>query len=250
MSPKPAAMRQIRPNAERFGGIAVTWLGHSAFSLVSPQGTVVLVDPWIMGNPACPVSHRDPARVDLMLLTHGHFDHIGDAVELAKRHPPEVVAVYETCHWLDGKGVQNTRPMNKGGSQTLKGIRVTMVHADHSCGILDEGRILYGGEAAGYVIEFENGMRVYHAGDTNVFGDMKLIAELYQPEVAMLPIGDLYTMSPKEAALAVRLLGARTILPMHHGTFPPLTGNPETLKALVRDVDCEVLSPRPGEVLR
>lgn len=247
---KPAALRQPRPGAERLGGLTLTWLGHSAFHFLSPKGVSGLLDPWIMGNPACPASHKTFPRLDLMLISHGHFDHIGDAVELAKRHQPEVVAIFETCLWLEGKGVQDTRPMNKGGRQALKGIRITMVHADHSCGILDDGKVVYGGEAVGYVIEFENGFTLYFAGDTNVFGDMRLIGELYKPDAACLPIGDLYTMSPREAAHAVRLLGTRLVIPMHHGTFPQLTGRPEDLRALVRDVDCEILDPKPGEALR
>jgi L-ascorbate metabolism protein UlaG (beta-lactamase superfamily) len=138
--------------------------------------------------------------------------------------------------------------MNKGGTQKIGGIEVTMVHADHSCGILDEGRILYGGEAAGYVLTFENGYRVYHAGDTNVFSDMRLIAELYRPDAAFIPIGDFYTMGPREANLAARLLGCPKVVPMHHGTFPLLTGRPEALKELLQDLSwVEVLSPEPGK---
>ena len=248
--PKPAALRQPKPNAERFGGLEITWLGHSTFLFKSPKGQVVLVDPWVMGNPVCPPSHRNLPKIDLMLITHGHFDHIGDAVALAKQHACPVVAIFETCLWLESKGVTDTKPMNKGGTQAFGGIRATMVHADHSCGILDDGKVVYGGEAVGYLIEFENGVKVYHAGDTNVFGDMKLIGELYRPDVACLPIGDLYTMSPKEAAVAVRLVGAATVIPMHHGTFPALTGRPEALKALVMDSASEVLDPKPGEALR
>ena len=250
MSPKPSALRKPKPNAERLGGAVLTWLGHSTVRIQTPTGKILLIDPWVMNNPACPTEHRKFERIDLMLITHGHFDHIGDAVELAKLHKAPVVAIYETCHWLGSKGVKDVFPMNKGGSQTLAGVHVTMVHADHSCGILDDGKILYGGEAVGYVIELENGLRIYHAGDTNVFGDMKLIADLYQPEVACLPIGDLFTMSPKEAALAVRLIGARTVVPMHHGTYPALTGRTEALQALVRDTAAEVAVLKPGESLR
>lgn len=156
------------------------------------------------------------------------------------------------CHWLESKGVENTSPMNKGGSQQqVGGVRVTMVHADlvHadlSCGILDEGKIVYGGEACGYVVEFADGQRLYHAGDTNVFGDMALIRELYEPEVAMLPIGDLFIMGPREAAAAVRLLGVKKVIPMHFGTFPPLVGRPQELRKLVAGLGVEVVALEPG----
>jgi L-ascorbate metabolism protein UlaG (beta-lactamase superfamily) len=160
------------------------------------------------------------------------------------------VGIYELCHWMEGKGAEGTAPMNKGGSLVVSGIRVTMVHADHSCGILDDGKIVYGGEAVGYVIEFENGYRVYHAGDTNLFGDMRLIGELYRPDLVILPVGDRFTMGPREAACACRLLDARLVIPMHFGTFPLLTGTPDGLREEVRGIDgLEILALKPGESL-
>ena len=230
--------------------IRIIWLGHSTFKVISPEGTVILIDPWVKSNPACPESARQFDRLDTMLLTHGHFDHIGDAVELAKQHAPEVVGIYELGHWLESKGVGNIHPMNKGGSQPIRDIVVTMVHADHSCGILDDGKIIYGGEAVGYVIEFTNGYRIYHSGDTNLFGDMKLIGQLYSPHLAMLPIGDLFTMSPREAAHACVFVGAKTIIPMHFGTFPALTGTPEKLREMTRHLpDLEIIKLKPGEAM-
>jgi len=231
-------------------GNKLTWLGHGTFKITTAGGKIVLVDPWVMGNPACPEALKKFDRIDTMLITHGHFDHIGDAVELAKKHKPQIVGIYEICAWLESKGVANTLPMNKGGSQKVGEIEVTMVHAVHSCGILDDGKIIYGGEAAGYVVRLPGGLVLYHAGDTNVFSDMELIARLYGPEVACLPIGDLFTMSPREAALAIRLLNVRHVVPMHFGTFPPLTGTPKALRELTEDVaNLEIHDLKPGESL-
>jgi len=183
----------------------------------------------------------------VLLCTHGHYDHIGDAVEIAKKHNPKVVGIPELCGWLEKKGVKQTAAMNKGGTQSLEGIKVTMVHADHSCGIKDGDELVYGGEACGYVVEFSNGLKIYHAGDTNVFGDMKIIHDLYAPDIAMIPIGDHYTMGVREAAYACNLLQAKTVIPMHFGTFPPLVGRPSDLKKLVPNV--EIFEMKPGQTL-
>jgi len=228
-------------------GIKLTWLGHSTYRIESPAGKTVLVDPWVMGNPMCPESEKKIKKVDVMLCTHGHFDHIGDAVAIAKQHNPTVVGIYELCAWMEKKGVKQISPMNKGGTQKVGDLRVTMVHAEHSCGIQDGDQIVYGGEACGYVMEFENGVKIYHAGDTCVFGDMQIIRELYAPEIVMLPIGDHFTMSPREAAYACRLLKPKTVIPMHFGTFPLLTGTPGKLKKLVKDA--EIMEMKPGQTV-
>ena len=221
----------------------ITWLGHGTFRLVLPHGETLILDPWTNGNPAYPDGF-EITRCDTILISHGHFDHIHDAVPLAAKFHPQVVAIYETCVWLEKKGVANCRGMNKGGSQKVGSVTVTMTHAVHSCGITDDdGSIVYGGEAAGYVLTLADGRVVYFAGDTNVFTDMELIAEIYKPELAFLPIGDLYTMSPREAAVACRLLGAKTVIPMHFGTFPPLTGRPGQLQELAKGVKVWELTP-------
>ena len=224
----------------------ITWLGHGTFQFRLPSGQVILMDPWTDGNPAYPKGF-EIQRVDTMCITHGHFDHIHDAVPLAKKFSPEVVGIFETCAWLESKGVKNTHAMNKGGSQKVGEVTFTMTHAVHSCGILDDGQIIYGGEAAGYVMRFADGRALYFAGDTNVFTDMQIIEQLYHPELAFLPIGDLYTMSPVEAALACKFLRARKVVPMHFGTFPPLTGRPEKLRELIGDLETEVWALEPGQ---
>ena len=228
-------------------GIKLTWLGHATFRVETPEGKTLYIDPWIAGNPMCPTADKIVHKADVLLCTHGHGDHIGDAVEVGKKHNSLVVGIYELCIWLKSKGVTQISPMNKGGTQTVAGVKVTMVHAVHSCGIQDGDQIIYGGEACGYVLEFSNGVKIYHAGDTNVFSDMAIIRDLYAPKIVMLPIGDHFTMSPGEAAYACKLLKPETVIPMHFGTFPLLTGTPNELQKLVPEV--KVLEMKPGETI-
>ena len=229
-------------------GTKATWLGYGTYRFVTTEGKTVIVDPWVMNNPGCPDELKKVDALDLVLVTHAHFDHIGDAVELGKQLEPETFAIFETAMWLGGKGVPNVTGMNLGGTTEAQGVRFTMVKAEHSCGITDGDQILYGGVAAGYIIEFPGGLRVYYAGDTTVFGDMEIIGELYNPDVCFLPIGDFYTMAPKEAAYAIDLLDAAVVVPMHYGTFPVLTGTPEQLRELV-DPDVEIVDVKPGDTL-
>jgi L-ascorbate metabolism protein UlaG (beta-lactamase superfamily) len=223
-------------------GVKLTWLGHSAFRMETPEGKRLYVDPWIAGNPKCPESEKNVQRADVLICTHGHFDHIADAVEVAKKHNSIAVGIYELCAWLEKKGVKQIAPMNKGGTQTVADVKITMVHAVHSCGIQDGDQIVYGGEACGYVLEFSNGVKLYH-----VFSDMAIIRDLYAPKICMLPIGDHFTMSPREAAYACKLLEPETVIPMHFGTFPLLTGKPSELQALVSKV--KVVELKPGQTI-
>ena len=230
-------------------GVKLTWLGHATFLLETGQARI-LIDPWVQNNPACPDDLKDLGSLDAMLITHAHFDHIGDAVEIAKATSPQVVAIPETATWLGSKGVENTIDMNKGGTVEVAGVKAHMVHAVHSCGITDGDQVLYGGEAAGFVIELADGFKLYHSGDTAVFSDMALIGRLLEPDIALLPIGDHYTMGPRSAAEAVRLLDVKTVVPMHFGTFPVLVGTPDDLRREAGDVDgLEVVDLEPGGTL-
>ena len=201
-----------------------------------------------MNNPAAPEALKKVERCDLMLITHGHFDHIHDALEIAKAHKPTIVSNFEITSWLGSKGIDQSTMIggNAGGTIEVDGIKVTLVHAEHSCGITDGDQIVYGGNACGLVIEFENGFTVYFAGDTDVFGDMALISELSDFDVAFLPIGGFYTMGPERAAKAVSLLGVTTVVPMHFATFPPLMGRPSALQELVGN-GVKVLDIKPGD---
>jgi L-ascorbate metabolism protein UlaG (beta-lactamase superfamily) len=226
---------------------SLTWLGHASFRLDSPGGKRIYVDPFLNGNPKCPESEKTPERVDLIALTHGHGDHVGDTVDLWKKFQPPVVALVELRHWLGRQGVDDNAAHgpNKGGTAQVDGIKITLTDANHSSSD-EDGEYL--GEPAGLVLELEDGSKIYFAGDTNVFMSMQLIGRLYEPDVVVLPIGDHYTMGPREAALALELLGAERCVPCHYGTFPLLTGTPDELRRLAPDV--EVITPEPGETVQ
>jgi L-ascorbate metabolism protein UlaG (beta-lactamase superfamily) len=230
-------------------GTRVTWLGHATVLVQLPSGLNILIDPFIEHNPKYPKGFELPEKIDYILLTHAHMDHTADTVPVAQKHGATVVAIFELAAYMEGKGVASTIGMNLGGTLQLPGVAVTMVEAKHSSSLQEGGVSLYLGDAAGLVLTIEDGPVLYHAGDTAVFRDMELIRELYAPEVAMLPIGGHYTMGPKEAALAARYLEPEVILPLHWGTFPPLTGTPQDLAKLVNDPDM-VAVVAPGEELR
>jgi L-ascorbate metabolism protein UlaG (beta-lactamase superfamily) len=226
--------------------VPLTWLGHASFRLDSPGGKRIYVDPFLSGNPKCPDAEKDPERVDLIAVTHGHGDHVGDTVELWKKFKPPVVALVELRGWLAGQGVEADAPHNpnKGGTVDVDGVKVTLTDANHSSSAPDGS---YAGEPAGIVLELEDGFTLYFAGDTNVFASMQLIGRIYEPDVAVLPIGDHFTMGPREAAVALELLGVERCVPCHYGTFPLLTGTPNELRKLAPGV--EVITPEPGETV-
>jgi L-ascorbate metabolism protein UlaG (beta-lactamase superfamily) len=227
-------------------GTRITWLGHATVLIETAKGTNILIDPFLAKNPSYPKDFHLPEKIDYILATHGHGDHIADVVPVAAAHNSTVVAIFELATYLAQKGVVRTIGMNLGGSLQLEDVTATMVEAKHSSAAQDEQGTHEVGVAAGFVLTIADGPVLYHAGDTAVFGDMRLIHELYRPQVVMLPIGGHYTMGPKEAALAVRLLEPQIVLPLHFGTFPPLTGRPADLAALV-DASVQMVLWMPGE---
>jgi L-ascorbate metabolism protein UlaG (beta-lactamase superfamily) len=234
-------------------GTTITWYGHSCIRIDTAGGRTVLIDPWF-GNPMSPLSADAVDRCDLLLVTHGHFDHMGDAIALASRLRPVWPCMHEMSLWLGRRlpgGADAAMGMNKGGTVEAAGLQVTMTGADHSAGDWNPGgeTTLYLGEPAGFVIELEDGYKIYHAGDTQAFGDMTLIRDLYRPDLAMLPIGGHFTMGPIGAALAVGLLGVRDVVPLHYGTFPVLTGTPAAWRLALAERgldDVVVHEPAPG----
>jgi L-ascorbate metabolism protein UlaG (beta-lactamase superfamily) len=222
---------------------SLTWLGHAAFRIESDRGKRIYVDPFLQGNPKTPEDEKSPERVDIIALTHGHSDHAGEAAALSQRFPDAaIVAQVEVKGWLgkQGASVGDLPGINKGGSQEIDGIRFTLTNAFHSSSA-DDGTYL--GESCGIVIRLEDGRSVYFAGDTCIFGDMQLIARLYEPDVAVLPIGDWFTMGPEQAAVALELLGNPRCVPCHWGTFPLLTGTPDRLAELAPEARIERLDP-------
>ncbi len=228
--------------------LSITWLGHATFVLESPGGKRLIFDPFVTGNPSAPDDAKKAiGALDLMLVTHGHSDHTGDAVALGRSTGAHVIAPHELSVWLQKKGLKNVTGMNPGGTLRMLGLSITMVPAQHSSSVEEDGQVIYMGVATGYVVTFENGQTIYYAGDTSIFGDMRLIGEMYHPQIAFLPIGDHYTMGPEQAAKACDLLGVKQVVPMHYGTFPALTGTPARLRELVEPRGVQVLELKPGE---
>ena len=237
-------------SAEIGKGVGITFLGHSAFKLVSPQGVAILIDPFLKNNPKTPAALKEVDKADLILVTHAAGDHLGDTLSIAQKTNASVVAIHELGGYLAKKGAKNIIRMNKGGSFSIKGVRITMVNAQHSSSIAEGDQVIYGGEPVGYVIRFENGFTVYHAGDTAVMSDMKIIGDLYKPELALLPIGSHFTMDPAEAAYACKLIQPKYVVPMHYGTWAVLTGTADEFARLLKDQPAvKLIVMDPGQTI-
>lgn len=235
---------------QHFHGMTMQWLGHASFHLQTAKGTSILIDPWLESNPSFPKNWKAPEKIDLVLCTHGHGDHIGDALSIDKKYHPTFVGIYELVAWLGSKGAKKFVGMNIGGTHRFQDVEATLVEARHSSGIEDGGKVIYAGEPAGFVIRVDGEPTIYHSGDTALFSDMKLIRELYAPEIACLPIGDHYTMGPRAAALAAEFVGCEKVIPIHYGTFPQLTGTPDKLREHLCQQRIEIIELHPGDVLR
>lgn len=246
------------------GKTELLWLGQSAFKITTPKGKVIVIDPYLTKNPKTPEKYKDLAalgHVDLIMVTHGHFDHTADMPALAKLTGAPVVINADMGLTYASLGLVPAKQlirMNKSGSvQPLgPGITITMVHAEHSSEVVyvdpetKKQSVHPGGEPAGYIIKLENGFTIYHAGDTGVFGDMKFIAQYYKPDLVMLPIGGWFTMDPVHAAYATRvLLKPKHVIPMHYGTFPVLKGTPEEFKKALGKTRTKVHVMQPGDTL-
>ncbi len=229
----------------------ITWLGHSTFQIDTPGGKSLLIDPFLEKNPRCPEGLRRPSGIDAIFLTHGHFDHVADAPAVAVTNAAPVVCMFDLAGWLESRGVKEIVGFNLGGTVEVAGVRASMVEARHSSSLPGEEGIVYGGLAIGYVLELENGFKIYVAGDTSLFMDMAMIGELYEPELGILPIGGHFTMNGAHAVRACRLLGLKHVIPCHFGTFPLLAPDAHALTEAAADIpDLEVHVLEPGETLR
>lgn len=226
--------------------IQAYWLGHSTFKIITPQDQIIYIDPFLNENPKTPEDQKNPEKADFILLTHGHEDHVGDTLPLAKKTDAKVVGMVELIRVLKKHGLDDSQAMeiNKGGTAYFNNFKVTMTSANHSSSFNGE----YTGEPAGLILRFKNGYTIYNAGDTNVMYDMKIYGELYKPDMVFLPIGDHYTMAPEEAAYAAGLIGAKYAVPIHYGTWPILKGSPDEFRKLVEEkYDTKVIIPEIGK---
>lgn len=235
--------------------VAISWLGHATFHIVTPEGKRILLDAWVDGNPVCPDAWKQQVRegLDAILLTHAHFDHIGDIVELANATGAQIICIADAVSYLIGKGIAEDKitDMNMGGTITVADVQITMTVAHHSSSLVEDGQIIAIGNPAGYVMRFSNGFTVYAAGDTAVTYDMLIIGDLYQPDLSILPIGDHFTMGPRQAAYALKLLRSPMVIGSHWGTFPLLTGTPTTLREACVEfrVEPTIIEMKPGDTV-
>ena len=232
----------------------IQFLAHASFQITTPEGHVILIDPWYTNNPTLPADLKIPEKVDLILITHGHRDHLDSKmVDIIRTKSPKVIANPMVRFFLQEQGVPEHvfEPLNAGGTINLLDAKVTMTNAFHFAHInLPDGKIGYPHASNGFIIWMSDDISVYYSGDTAVFGDMELIGEIYEPDIAILPIGDRFTMGPLEAAFAIRLLKVKHVIPCHYGTMSALSGTPERLKAMTEDVErLQIHALKPGEIL-
>jgi L-ascorbate metabolism protein UlaG (beta-lactamase superfamily) len=227
--------------------LSITWYGHATFVVTSPGGKRIVFDPFLEHNPVCPPGMKKINQADLILVSHGHSDHTSDVPAVSRATDAPILAVYELALWFERKGLKNVQGMGIGGTVSVAGLQVTMVPAVHTSSVVEGDTNVYLGQPAGFIVRMEDEQVIYFAGDTAVFGDMRLIAEMYSPQIGFLPIGDHFTMGPDAAAIAARMLAVRQVVPMHYGTFPVLTGRPDRLKKLVDPFGIDVLVLKPGE---
>jgi L-ascorbate metabolism protein UlaG (beta-lactamase superfamily) len=249
-------------SAAQQGKTELLWLGQSAMRITTPSGKVIMLDPWLTTNPKTPEGYKNLdaiGKIDLILVTHGHGDHLGDAPALAKKHNVPMWGPAGMNQSLQTLGVLSPElapRMNKGGTITPfqnVNIRITMVHAEHSSELVlpnaqGKPETHVGGEPVGFIIELENGFRIYHMGDTGLFGDMALIGRLYKPDLILIPIGGHFVMDPKDAAYATNeWLKPKSAIPVHYGTIPQLRGTPEEYKKALGSSSTAVITMNPGE---